>query len=62
MKKLLKYLKGYEKETVLGPVFKLVEAVFELAVPIVVAGIIDGGIRQGEIGRASCRERVCLSV
>ena len=48
MKKLLKYLKGYEKETVLGPVFKLVEAVFELAVPIVVAGIIDGGIRQGD--------------
>ncbi len=48
MKKLLKYLKGYEKETVLGPLFKLVEAVFELAVPIVVAGIIDGGIRQGD--------------
>ena len=40
MKKLLKYLKGYEKETVLGPLFKLVEAVFELAVPIVVAGIL----------------------
>ena len=47
MRKLLKYLKGYEKETVLGPVFKLIEAVFELAVPLVVADIIDDGIRQG---------------
>ena len=48
MRKLLKYLKGYEKETVLGPVFKLIEAVFELAVPLVVADIIDDGIRQGD--------------
>lgn len=47
MRKLLKYLKGYEKETILGPLFKLVEAVFELAVPLVVANIIDNGIRQG---------------
>ena len=40
MRKLLKYLKGYEKETILGPLFKLIEAVFELAVPLVVANII----------------------
>ena len=36
MKKLLKYLKGYEKECVLGPLFKLLEATFELLVPLVV--------------------------
>lgn len=48
MRKLLKYLKGYEKETILGPLFKLIEAVFELAVPLVVANIIDSGIRSGD--------------
>ena len=37
MKKLLRYLKGYEKECVLGPLFKLLEALFELFVPLVVA-------------------------
>ena len=39
-----KYLKDYKKETVLGPLFKLLEAGFELAVPLVVAAIIDQGI------------------
>ena len=37
--KLLKYLKGYGKESVLGPLFKLLEASFELFVPLVVAAI-----------------------
>ena len=41
MKKLLKYLKGYEKETVFGPLFKLLEASFELLTPLVMAHIID---------------------
>ena len=44
MKKLLCYLKDYKKETVLGPLFKLLEASFELFVPLVMAAIIDVGI------------------
>ncbi len=48
MKKLLKYLTDYKKESVLGPLFKLLEALFELFVPLVVAGIIDRGIHAGE--------------
>ena len=51
MRKLLKYLtKNYMKETVLAPLFKCIEAVFELFVPLVVAGIIDGGIGGGDKG------------
>ena len=48
MKKLLCYLKNYIKETVLGPLFKLLEALFELVVPLVVAKIIDVGIKQND--------------
>lgn len=48
MKKLLKYMKGYEKECVLGPLFKLLEATFELFIPLVVAAIIDTGIGGGD--------------
>ena len=44
MKKLLIYMKDYKKEAVLGPLFKLTEASFELFVPLVVAAIIDNGI------------------
>lgn len=44
MKKLLCYLKDYKKETILGPLFKLLEASFELFVPLVMAAIIDVGI------------------
>ncbi len=47
MIKLLKYMKGYEKECVLGPLFKLLEAAFELFVPLVVADIVDKGIGGG---------------
>lgn len=50
MKKLLIYLKGYEKECVLAPLFKLLEAIFELLVPLVVASIIDIGIAQKDTG------------
>ncbi len=50
MIKLLKYMKDYKKETVLGPLFKLLEASFELLVPLVVAAIIDGGIASGNNG------------
>ncbi len=48
MKKLLKYMKGYGKECILGPLFKLLEASFELLVPLVVAAIVDTGIANGD--------------
>lgn len=44
MKRLLVYLKDYKKESILGPLFKLLEASFELIVPLVVASMIDVGI------------------
>lgn len=47
MKKLLSYLKPYKLESVLGPLFKLLEASFELLVPLVMAAIIDTGINGG---------------
>ena len=50
MKKILKYLKGYEKQCVLGPLFKLLEATFELFIPLVVANIVDVGIGNGDRG------------
>lgn len=50
MKKLLIYLKDYKKETILGPVFKLTEASFELFVPLVMAAIIDNGIAAADRG------------
>jgi len=50
VKGLLKYLKGYGKETVLGPLFKLFEATLELIVPLVIAAIIDNGIAAADRG------------
>ncbi|MDE6014244.1 MAG: ABC transporter ATP-binding protein/permease [Acetatifactor sp.] len=50
MKKLLVYLKDYRKESVLAPLFKLLEAFFELLVPLVMAAIIDRGIENGDSG------------
>jgi ABC-type multidrug transport system fused ATPase/permease subunit len=50
LKKLLKYMKGYGKECALGPLFKLLEASFELLIPLVVAGIVDTGIEAGDKG------------
>ena len=48
MKSLLKFLKGYYRETVLAPLFKLIEASFELMVPLVMAAIIDTGIANND--------------
>ncbi|MEI3139972.1 MAG: ABC transporter ATP-binding protein [Lachnospiraceae bacterium] len=48
MRALLKYLRNYKKETVLAPLFKLLEASFELFVPLVMAAIIDHGIGQAD--------------
>lgn len=47
MRKLLKYLKHYKLQSVLAPLFKLLEALFELFVPLVVSAIIDNGINGG---------------
>ena len=48
LKNLFKYLKYYTVESILGPLFKLLEAMFELFVPLVVADIIDYGIKNGD--------------
>ena len=48
MTKLLRFLKNYKKELILGPFFKLLEAIFELIVPLVMAKIIDNGIASGD--------------
>lgn len=50
MIRLLKYLKAYKKESILGPLFKLLEATFELIVPLVMASIIDNGIVKEDTG------------
>ncbi len=48
MRKLMRYIRGYEKQAVLAPLFKMLEACFELFVPFVVAGIIDTGIKNAD--------------
>ena len=53
MLKLVRFLKGYRLKTIFGPFFKLVEAVFELFVPIVVAWIIDTAIPKANAGDSS---------
>ena len=50
MKRLLKYLRNYKKELIFGPFFKLLEAIFELIVPVVMAKIIDKGIGNNDSG------------
>ncbi len=50
MGKLLRFLKGYEKESILGPLFKLLEATLELFVPLIVASLIDVGIGNRDMG------------
>ena len=49
MKKLLKYITEYQKECILGPLFKLLEACFDLTVPMVMAWLIDRGISQNNV-------------
>lgn len=50
MKKLLKFLKNYKKQFIFAPFFKLLEAIFELIVPVVMAHIIDDGIANNDSG------------
>lgn len=48
MKRILGYLRHYKVESVLGPLFKMLEALFELFIPLVVADIVDVGIKNGD--------------
>ncbi|WP_312645030.1 ABC transporter ATP-binding protein [Hydrogenoanaerobacterium sp.] len=48
MIKLTRFLKGFRKQVILGPMFKMTEAIFELIVPLVVASMIDVGIKNGD--------------
>ncbi len=50
MLKLARYLKNYIREVIIGPFFKLIEAIFELIVPLVMAKIIDVGIKNSDTG------------
>ncbi len=49
MKRLARFLKKYRFQVIAGPVFKLIEAIFELIVPLVMADMIDVGVAQGNI-------------
>lgn len=60
MKKLLRFLSGYKKECVIAPLFKMLEAVFELLVPLLVAQIIDIGVAQGDRGYVLGRSAVMV--
>lgn len=64
MGKLFKYLNHYKKESVLGPLFKLLEATFELFVPLVIANLIDVGIANRDTGYIlrSCLLLVALGI
>ena len=57
MKSLFRYMAGYKKECILGPLFKLLEATFELLVPLVMAAVIDVGIKNADRGYVG---RMCL--
>lgn len=57
MKKLIHHMKGYGKECILGPLFKLLEACFELMIPLVVASLVDDGILKNDTGFAV---KMCL--
>lgn len=50
MLKLIKYLKGYTLQSILAPLFKFLEACFELTVPIVMANIVDIGVKNSDSG------------
>ena len=64
MKKLLRFMRDYEKQCVLGPLFKLLEASFELLIPLVVAQIVDVAIAEGNGGYAAkmCGVMIALGV
>lgn len=62
MKKLLKYLKHYKKESVIAPLFKMLEATFELFVPLVMASIIDVGIANRDVSYILIRGGILVAL
>lgn len=62
MKRLLVYLKNYKKESFFAPLFKMLEAIFELIVPLVVASIIDDGILNKNIGFIVSRSAILVAL
>ena len=50
MIRIARFLRGFRREVILGPIFKLIEAVFELIVPLVMAKIIDIGVKNADAG------------
>ena len=64
MKKILKFMRGYELQCVMGPLFELLEATFELFIPLVVAQIVDVAIAQGDGGYAAkmCAVMIALGI
>lgn len=62
MKRLLVYLKKYKTESFLAPLFKMLEASFELFVPLVVASIIDDGIRQNDTRLVAQKTAVLIAL
>ena len=64
MKGMLRFIRGYEKESVIAPLFKMLEALFDLFVPLVMADIINTGIAGGDVGYilARCGLLVALGV
>ena len=62
MKKLLKYVNNYKKECVLAPLFKMLEACFELFVPLVVASLVDIGIARGDKGYIISRAGIMVAL
>ena len=69
MKSLLVYLKNYKKESFFAPLFKMLEAIFELIVPLVVSSVIDNGILRNDyrkvlydVGIMVVLAVVCMSV
>lgn len=62
MRKLVKYLKLYKKESIIAPLFKLLEASFELLIPLVMAGIVDVGIRSRDTGYIMARAALMVGL
>ena len=60
MRKLASYLKGYRKESILGPLFKLIEATFELLVPLVIAALIRNFLQYAGVQAFLSGVRPCV--
>ena len=49
IKKLAKYLDGYRKDTIITPVFMILEVLFEMLIPLLMGSIIDDGVKKGDM-------------